>query len=132
MAEGLPVLRCARLVGGGQVNPLAAFRALSRLHQLLLIAVMTASLVCAFLLARQWLTSTARTEAKLATGQAGAAIHSGQDAATTTGQQARTEAARERAVAEMQKEVNDADDASGAHAAGAGWLCNDFGICAEN
>jgi len=114
------------------VNPLGWFRALSRLRQVLLIVVMLAALVWAFLFVRDLFTGTARTEAKLATGQAGAAIQSGQDAATTIGQQAETEAGRERSVAEMQKEVNDADNASGAHAAGAGWLCNDFGICAED
>jgi hypothetical protein len=118
-------------VGEREVNPLGWFRALSRLRQLLLIALLVVALLWAFLFVRDLFTGTARTEAKLATGQADGALQSGKDAATTVGQQAETEAARERSVADMQKDVNDADNASDAHAAGAGWLCNDFGICPE-
>jgi len=114
------------------VNPLAFFQGLTTLRKAVLVAVVVLAAVWAFLFVRDLFTGTARTEAKLATGQADAALQSGKDAATTVGQQAETEAARERSVAEMQKEVTDADNASGAHAAGAGWLCNDFGICAED
>lgn len=113
------------------MNPLPWFRALSRLRQLLLIAGLLLAAMWAFLFVRDMFTGTARTEAKIATGQADGALQSGKDAATTVGQQAETEAARERSVADMQKDVNDAQDASGAHDAGAGWLCNDFGICPE-
>jgi len=113
------------------VSPLGFFRGLSALRQAVLIAVLLLAAVWAFLFVRDLFTGTARTEAKLAAGQADGALQSGKDAATTVGQQAETEAARERSVAEMQKDVNDAEDASGAHAAGAGWLCNDFGICPE-
>lgn len=111
------------------MNPLPFIRALSPLRKLALAVLLLVALIWAFLFLRDLFTGTARTEAKLATGQADAAIQSGQDAATTVGQQAETEAARERSVAEMQKDVNDAQDASGAHDAGAGWLCDDFGIC---
>ncbi|MBA4766077.1 MAG: hypothetical protein H2049_00395 [Porphyrobacter sp.] len=113
------------------MSPLSWFRALSRLRQIVLIVVLLVALIWAFLFVRDLFTGTAKTEAKLATGQADAAFQSGQDAATTVGQQAQTEAARERSVADMQKDVNDAKDAAGAHAAGADWLCDDFGICPE-
>jgi len=116
-------------VGGREVNPIAFFRGLTALRKVVLVAVLVLATVWAFLFVRDLFTGTARTEAKLSTGQAGAALQSGKDAATTVGQQAETEAARERSVAEMQKDVNDAEDASGAHAAGAGWLCDNFGIC---
>lgn len=111
------------------MNPMRFLNALSPLRKLLLGVVLLIALIWAFLFVRDLLTGTARTEAKLATGQAGAAIQSGQDAATTVGQQAETEAERERSVAEMQKDVNDAEDASGAHDAGADWLCLNFSVC---
>ncbi len=125
------MLRRARLVGGREVNPLAAFRALSTLRKIVVALVIAGLLLWAYFFVRDLFTGAARTEARLGTGQADAALQSGKDAATTVGQQAETEAARERSVAEMQKDVNDADNASDAHAAGAGWLCNDFGICSE-
>lgn len=127
----MPLLRRARLVGGGEVNPLAIFRSLPVLGKIVVGLVLLIAAIWAFLFVRDLFTGAARTEAKLAIGQADAALQSGKDAATTVGQQAETEAARERSVADMQKDVNDAEDASGAHAAGAGWLCNDFGICPE-
>jgi hypothetical protein len=127
----MPVLRCARLVGGGEVNPLAFFRGLTNLRKAMLVAVLALAAAWAFLFVRDLFTGTARTEGKLATGQADAALQSGKDAATTVGQQAETEAGRERSVAEMQKDVDDAKDDSDAHAAGAGWLCDNFGICPE-
>lgn len=113
------------------MSPLAFFRGLTALRKAVLVAVLLLAAVWAFLFVRDLFIGTARTEAKLATGQADAALQSGKDAATTVGQQSETEAARERSVADMQKDVNDAQDASGAHAAGAGWLCDDFGICPE-
>lgn len=73
----------------------------------------------------------AKVEARIGTNQVGAAIASGQDAARTIGEQSVTEADRERSVATMQKEVDDAQTVSDAHAAGAGWLCVDFGICSD-
>lgn len=114
------------------MNPLPFLRSLTPLGKMILVGALLLALLLAFLFVRDLLTGSARTEAKLATGQADAALQSGQDAATTVGQQAETEAARERSVADMQKDVNNADNASDAHAAGAGWLCNDFGICAED
>lgn len=129
MAEGMPVLRRAGLVGGGEVNPLPLLRQLTPLGKAIYGAVVLLALIWAFVFVRDLITGTAKTEAKLATGQADAALRSGQDTATTVGQQAETEAARERSVADMQKDVNDADDAAAAHDAGAGWLCDNFGIC---
>lgn len=73
----------------------------------------------------------AMVEARIGTNQADAALQSGQDAARTIGEQANTEAERERSVTAMQKDVDDAQTVSDAHAAGAGWLCLDFGICAD-
>jgi hypothetical protein len=125
----MPVLRRAQLVGGRPVSPLGFLRDLSPIRRLLFGLALAVVLALAFLFVRDLFTATARTEGRLATGQADAAIESGQDAAATIGQQAQTEAARDRSVADMQKEVNDADDASAAHAAGADWLCADFGIC---
>ena len=89
------------------------------------------ALVIAGLFIRNLLTGTAKVEARLATEQAGAAIQSGQDAVSTVGQQSETEAARERSVSELQKDVDDAKTADDAHAAGADWLCLNFGICSE-
>lgn len=111
------------------MNPLRLLRQLTPLGKAIVGVVLLIALVWAFLFVRDLFTGTARTEAKLSTGQADAAVQSGQDTATTVGGQAETEAARERSVADMQKDVNDADDASGAHDAGAGWLCDNFGIC---
>ncbi len=111
------------------MNPFSFVRALSPLMKLIFALALALALIVAFLFVRDLFTGAARTEAKLGTAQADGAIQSGQDAAGTVGGQAETEAARERSVADMQKEVNDAEDDSGAHAAGAGWLCNDFGIC---
>ena len=104
-------------------------RSLTPLGKALLAIVLALALLAAFLFVRDLLTGTARTEAKLGTEQADAAIKSGQDTAQTVGNQSETEAERERSVAEMQKDVDNAEDTSGAHAAGAGWLCDDFGIC---
>lgn len=132
MVEGLPVLRCARLVGGSEVSPLRWLRELSTAGKMIVGLLLALALIWAFLFVRDLFTGAARTEAKLATGQADAALESGQDAATTIGQQAETEAARERSVADMQKDVTNAKDAPGAHDAGARWLCDDFGICLED
>lgn len=131
MAEGMPVLRRPHVVGSCEMSPLAVFRSLSALRKVLLAVALLLALIWAFVFVRDLFTGTARTEAKLATGQADAALQSGKDTATTVGQQAEAEAARERTVADMQKDVNDADDASGAHDTGAGWLCDNFGICSE-
>jgi hypothetical protein len=114
-----------------EVNPLPVLRSLPPLGKALVALALLLAAVLTFLFVRDLFTGTARTEAKLATGQADAALESGQDAATTVGQQAETEAARERSVADMQKDVNNADNPSDAHDAGAGWLCLNFGICAE-
>lgn len=113
------------------MNPLPLLRQLTPLGKAIYGFVLLLAAIWAFLFVRDLLTGSARTEAKLGTGQADAAIQSGQDAAGSVGQQSETEAARERSVAEMQKDVNNAKDAAGAHAAGADWLCDDFGICAE-
>ncbi|MBA4010076.1 MAG: hypothetical protein C0486_15025 [Erythrobacter sp.] len=113
------------------MNPLPFLRTLTTLGKFMLAAGLAVALLLAFLFVRDLFTGSARTEAKLATGQADAALQSGQDSASTVGEQAETEAARERSVADMQKDVNDADDASGAHDTGAGWLCDNFGICSE-
>ena len=72
---------------------------------------------------------TAKTEAKLSTNQADAAIASGVDAVETVGEQSKVETARERSVAAMQKDVDDAETVSDAHAAGASWLCINYNIC---
>jgi hypothetical protein len=119
------------MVGEREVNPLPLLRQLTPLGKAIFGAVLLLAAIWAFLFLRDLFTGTARTEAKLATGQADGALQSGKDAATTVGQQAETEATRERSVADMQKDVNDADNASDAHDAGAGWLCDDFGICPE-
>lgn len=111
------------------MNPLPFLRTLTPLGKAVLAAVLVLALVLAFMFVRNLLTGAARTEARLGTEQADAAIQSGQDTAQTVGDQSETEARRERSVADMQKDVDDANDASEAHAAGAGWLCNDFGIC---
>ncbi|QDH33983.1 hypothetical protein [Porphyrobacter sp. YT40] len=111
------------------MNPIPWLRQLTPIWKAILGVVLLIALIWAFLFVRDLFTGSARTEAKLATGQADAALKSGQDTATTVGEQAETEAERERSVADMQKDVNDADDASGAHDSGAGWLCDNFGIC---
>lgn len=113
------------------MSPLAFFRGLTALRKAVLVAVLLLAAVWAFLFVRDLFTGAARTEARLATGQADAALQSGKDTARTVGEQAETEAARERSVADMQKDVNDADNASDAHDAGAGWLCDNFAICGD-
>ncbi|MEO0699471.1 MAG: hypothetical protein AAFY81_07105 [Pseudomonadota bacterium] len=113
------------------IAALRFLRSLTPLGKALVAAVMLAALIWAGLFVRDLLTGSARTEAKLATGQADAAIQSGQDAAGTVGDQAETEADRERSVSDMEKDVNDAENASDAHDAGAGWLCLNFDICPE-
>lgn len=125
----MPVLRRSQLVGGGEVNLISFIRALPLLGKIVLAAALALVLIFAFMFVRDLFTGTAKTEAKLATGQADAALQSGQDTATTVGRQAETEATRERSVADMQKKVDDAETAADAHSAGAGWLCDNFGIC---
>ncbi len=72
---------------------------------------------------------TAKTEARLSEKQAEAAMESGTDAVETVGEQSRAETSRERSVAAAQKDVEDAETVSDAHAAGAGWLCVNYNIC---
>lgn len=113
------------------MNPLTLIRSLTPLRRALVLLALVIALIAAGLFLRNLLTGAARTEARLGTEQADAAIQSGNDTARTIGDQSQIEAARERSVAEMQKDVNDAQDPADAHAAGAGWLCDNFGICPE-
>lgn len=113
------------------MNPLAFLRTVTPLGRAALGIALLLALVIAGLFIRNLLTGSAKVEAMLGTEQAGAAIQSGQDAASTIGQQSETEAARERSVSELQKEVDDAKTADDAHAAGADWLCLNFGVCSE-
>jgi len=113
------------------MNPLTFLRSLPLFGRLVLLAVLAIALVWGFVFVRDLMVGSAKVQAKLGSEQADAAIASGQDAASTVGQQSTTEAVRERSVGEMKKDVGDAQTASDAHAAGAGWLCLDFGICPE-
>lgn len=73
--------------------------------------------------------SRAKVEARLNKEQAEAAIASGTDALETVDAQGETEAYRDAQVKELEKELNDAETSSDAHATGAGWLCVNFNIC---
>ena len=68
-------------------------------------------------------TSTAKTETKLATGQAGAATESGHDAVQTIGNSQANVTAEAQIVEETRHAINNATDARGASAAGRGGLC---------
>ncbi len=113
------------------MNPLLFLRSLSPILRIVLGLVLLIALIWGFLFVRDLFTGSAKVEAKIGTEQAGAAIASGQDATSTVGQQSETEAARGRSVADMKEDVDNAETGSDAHAAGAGWLCLDFGICPE-
>lgn len=77
------------------------------------------------------LTAGDKVKARLGENQTDAAIESGKDAVNTTGDQSTKETERDNSTKDMQNEVNKTDNPSDAHAVGAGWLCNDFGICPE-
>jgi hypothetical protein len=110
---------------------MAFIRSLTPLGKGIMALALLIVVVLAFMFVRNLMTGTARTEARLGTEQADAAVESGRDATQSVGGQSETEAERERSVGELRKDVDDAKDADDAHAAGAGWLCNNFGICPE-
>jgi nitrogen fixation protein FixH len=109
----------------------AFWRALPLAGRIASALALLAALVWAGLFVRGLFVGTAEIEADLATGQADAAIDSGKDAVGTVAGQSEKEAGRERAVDEMKGKVDEADNAGDAHAAGAGWLCEQFGVCDE-
>jgi len=76
-------------------------------------------------------TASDKVKARIGANQTEAAVISGADAVNTTGDQSKTEAARTTKTEDMKNEVNKAEDAAGAHTAGANFLCDNFGICAE-
>lgn len=69
--------------------------------------------------------------AELSENQAEAAVESGKDAVSTITIQNTKEIERTETVRVIQNEVNNAQDFSSAHAAGAAGLCNNFGVCSE-
>jgi hypothetical protein len=77
------------------------------------------------------LTASDKVKGRLGQNQADAAISSATDAVGTVGDQAQTEALRERDLDGVKKDVDEADDTSGAHDAGATFLCDNFGICSQ-
>jgi type II secretory pathway component PulK len=97
--------------------------------KLTVITALTLATILALLFIKDALTNSARTEARLSTNQADAALKSGQDAAVTVGTQAAREDTRTRATNAATKEVSDAQDTAAAHDAGARWLCDDHNIC---
>jgi hypothetical protein len=77
------------------------------------------------------LTASGKVKGRLGENQTEAALESGKDAVSTVGAQGKTESDREKSVAKMKDKVNESQDTAGAHAAGANFLCLDFGICPE-
>lgn len=110
----------------------AWFKALRLAGKLAVASVLAIVAIVSFFFLRDLFVGTAKVEARLGTTQAEAALASGNDAAQTVGTQAEREAARAASLAEGQKDVNDAEDPAAAHAAGAGWLCVNAGICADD
>lgn len=66
---------------------------------------------------------TAKTETRLATGQAGAALNSGADAVGVVGNRQAADAAGDRTVMETKDEIDNATDAAGVTDAGRSGLC---------
>lgn len=77
------------------------------------------------------LTASGKVKGRLGENQAEAALESGQDAVSTVGKQGQTESDREKSVSQMKDKVDEAQDTAGAHAAGADFLCDSFGVCPE-
>ncbi|GEM_PF-2686566 len=104
-------------------------RSLTPLAIRVIIGLVLALLLAGFLLLQSCQTSTtAKTEAKLATGQTGAAIASGADAANTVGDVAARAATTDRTTLENADEIRSAPGANapvadGVHAAGLRALC---------
>lgn len=87
------------------------------------------ALIWAGVFIQDLLIGSAKVEARLGTEQADAAIQSGQDAVDTLGEnQARSDATDDK-VKGIQDDVENADDAAGADAAGRDGLCQSFGLC---
>lgn len=107
------------------------FKGLSLTWKIIGCAVALLLVIIAFNFVDDLLTGSDETKARLGTEQAGAAIESGKDAVGTVGDQAETEAERERKVSDLKKDVDDAETVDDAHTAGTGWLCVNFGICTE-
>ncbi len=88
-----------------------------------LVAVIVVLAMTAALLTMCSSTRGAKTEARLARSQAGAAVQSGADAVATVGQRAAEDAASGRVVEETKDEINEATDAAGVTDAGRNGLC---------
>lgn len=111
------------------MSPLRFWRSLTGLGRVIAALMIIAALIWAGLFVRSLFVGNADVKADLAEEQAGAAIKSGQDAVGTVSDQSTREDERDRSVDEMKDKVDEAETADDAHAAGAGWLCLDFGIC---
>ncbi len=104
-------------------------RSLTPLAIRVIIGLVLALLLAGFLILQSCQTATtAKTEAKLATGQTGAAIASGADAANTVGAASARAAATDRTTMENADEIRSAPGADaavsdGVHAAGMRALC---------
>lgn len=105
------------------------FKGLKRIERLCLLILFTVVIVWAGVFLRNMLVGTKEVEARLGTEQAGAAMQSGQDAVGTVGRNQAKESATDARVQEIEDEVDAANDAAGADAAGRNGLCQQFGLC---
>lgn len=107
------------------------FKGLAVAQRIAIAVIAALLLIGAVMFVYDLFTASDKVEARLGDNTADAAIASGKDAVGTVGTQAEVEADRERDLSTAKGKVNEADDTASAHAAGSDFLCDNFGICAE-
>ena len=99
--------------------------------QLVLVAVAALFIFLAYNFIDDLFSKEDEVRAELSENQAEAAVESGKDAVNTVTIQNTREIQRTETVRVIQNEVNNAQDFTGAHDAGASGLCNNFRLCSE-